>query len=119
MPHSVTDLAAPRPYRVADLGPFKLLDVTATCDADGHELMLAVVNRDRERAHPTTIHLTDAATMTEIVAYEVNGADPDTVNSFEQPHAVDVQEHRLDQKGQSISYTFAPHSFTLLCVHLA
>jgi hypothetical protein len=57
--------------------------------------------------------------MTEIVAYEVNGDDPETVNSFEQPHAVDVQEHRLDQKGQSISYTFAPHSFTLLCVHLA
>jgi len=107
------------PYRVADLGPFKFLDVTVTCDASEHELAIAVVNRDRERAHPTTIQLTDAATMTNIVAYEVNGADPDTVNSFEQPHAVDVQEHRLDQKGQSISYTFAPHSFTLLCVHLA
>jgi len=107
------------PHRVADLGPLKFLDVTVTCDASEHELAIAVVNRDRERAHPTTIQLTDAATMTEIVAYEVNGADPDTVNSFEQPHAVDVQEHRLDQKGQSISYTFAPHSFTLLCVHLA
>src|SRR3989441_368503 len=118
-PQSVPDLEASRPYRVADLGPFKLLDVTATCDAHGHELMVAVVNRDRDRAHPTTIQLTDAATMTNIVAYEVNGADPDTVNSFEQPHAVDVQEHRLDQEGQNISYTFAPHSLTLLCVHLA
>jgi alpha-N-arabinofuranosidase len=119
LPHSVADLEASRPYRVAELGPFKLLDVTATCDANGHELMLAVVNRDRDRAHPTTIQLTDAATMTNIVAYEVNGADPDTVNSFEQPHSVYVQEHRLDQKGQNISYTFAPHSLTLLCVHLA
>jgi alpha-L-arabinofuranosidase len=107
------------PYRVEGLGPFKLLDVAVTCDASEHELAIAVVNRDREPAHPTTIQLTDAATMTNIVAYEVNGADPETVNSFEQPHAVDVQEHRLDQKGQSISYTFAPHSFTLLCVHLA
>jgi alpha-N-arabinofuranosidase len=107
------------PYRVEDLGPFKLLDVAVTCDASEHELAIAVVNRDRDRAHPTTIQLTDGATMSEMVAYEVNGADPEMVNSFEQPHAVDVQEHRLDQKGQSIVYTFAPHSFTLLCVHLA
>src|SRR5207302_11352229 len=48
-PHSVTDLELSRPYGVADLGPFKLLDVTATCDTNGHELMVAVVNRDRER----------------------------------------------------------------------
>src|SRR5260370_28732617 len=32
------------PHRIADLGPFKLLDVTATCDMNGHELMVAVVN---------------------------------------------------------------------------
>lgn len=107
------------PFRVADLGPFKLLDVSATCDVSERTLAIAVVNRDRDNAHPTTIQLTDEATMTEVVAYEVNGADPTTVNSFEQPHAVDIHEHRLDQQGQSISYSFPPHSFTLLSVHLA
>jgi len=109
---------SPWPERVADLGPFNLLDVTATCDAQRRELMIAVVNRDRERAHPTTIQLMDAATMTGVVAYEVNVDNPDAINSFEHPHTVDVREQRLDQGGQSISHTFAPHSFTLLRLQL-
>jgi alpha-N-arabinofuranosidase len=113
------DKASPWPHRVADLGPFKFLDVTVTCDASERELAIAVVNRDRDRSHSTTIQLTDAATMTGTVAYEVNADNADTVNSFEQPHAVDVQEHRLGQEGQSISYTFAPHSFTLLRTRIA
>ncbi len=107
------------PDRVADLGPFKMLDVTATCDAQGRELMVAVVNRDREHAQATTLQLTDASKITGGVAYEVNADSPEAVNSFEQPRAVDVQEQRLDVSGQSISYTFAPHSLTLLRLQLA
>ena len=30
---------------------FKLLEVAATCDTSGHDLTVAVVNLDRERAH--------------------------------------------------------------------
>ena len=41
---------SPRPHRVADLGPFKLLDVAATCDRERRALTVGVVNRDRERA---------------------------------------------------------------------
>jgi len=110
---------SPWPHRIADQGPFQMLDVTVTCDAGGRELTIAVVNRDPERAHATTIQLTDAgASMRGIVAYEVNGADPKIINSFAQPHAVAVQEHRLDLEGQQITYSFAPHSFTLLRVQL-
>ena len=43
-----------RVHHVADLGPFTLLDATATCDADGGALTVAVVNRDRDRAHAAT-----------------------------------------------------------------
>ncbi len=110
--------ASPWSHRVADLGPFKLLDVTVTCNASGNELALAVVNRDRERAHATTIQLTDSATMTDIVAYEVNGAHPDVVNSFERPHEVAVKEQRLGVRGQRFDYSFPPHSFTVLRLHL-
>ncbi len=99
---------------VADLGPFKLLDVTVTCDATERELAIAVVNRDREQAHTTTIQLTDEATITSAIAYEVNGASPDVVNSFAQPNAVTVWEQRLDLEGQSVQYTFPPHSFTVI-----
>lgn len=106
------------PHRVADFGPFKLLDVAVTCDASERELALAVVNRDREQAHSTTIQLADGVTTTEVVAYEVNGADPNVVNSFEHPHAVAIQEYHLDLQEHSFNYTFPPHSSTVLRMRL-
>jgi len=116
-PHSVTDLELSRPYGVADLGPFKLLDVTATCDTNGHELMVAVVNRDPERDLATTIELVDAVATSGIVAYEVNGGDPSVVNSFEHPQSVDVRESRMDvdrERLDCFEYTFPAHSVTIL-----
>jgi alpha-N-arabinofuranosidase len=110
---------SPRPHRVSDMGPFELLDATATRDAAAQELTLAVVNRDRDRAIPTTIQLQDATAATGVVAYEVNGADPSVVNSFEQPEAVAVQERRLDVGGQRFEYEFPAHSVTLLRLRLA
>lgn len=107
------------PHRVADMGPFKLLDVAVTADASGKELMISVVNRDREHAHTTAIQLVDNVAVAGGVAYEVNGSHPELVNSFEQPHAVDVQERRLDLTGQNITYTFPAHSLTVLRLHLA
>ena len=47
-------------HRVADLGPFDLLDVSASCDAEGRDLTLVVVNRDPEREIETTIQLADS-----------------------------------------------------------
>ncbi|HZR40616.1 MAG TPA: alpha-L-arabinofuranosidase C-terminal domain-containing protein [Ktedonobacteraceae bacterium] len=102
------------PHRVADMGPFKLLDVAATCDAAAKEVTLAVVNRDRKQAHSTTIQLADAATVANVVAYEVNATDPDMTNSFEQPLAVTVRESHPDLTGQSLQYSFPAHSLTVL-----
>ena len=102
------------PHRVADLGPFKLLDVSVTRDAAGHELALAVVNRDHEHAHETTIQFTDGLTIGSITAYEVNGATPDTINSFARPDAVCVREHAFEVEGHSFTYAFPAHSVTLL-----
>ena len=101
-------------YHVADLGPFKLLDATATCDANGHELMVAVVNRDPERAITTTVELIDTAATSSITAYEVNGSDPGVSNSFEQPRSVDVRESRKDVSGDRFEYTFPAHTVTVL-----
>jgi alpha-L-arabinofuranosidase len=81
--------------------------------------MVSVVNRDLERAHTTTIQLVDNATVASGVAYEVNGANPDIVNSFEQPRAVGVQEHGLDLASQDVTYTFPAHSLTVLKLQLA
>jgi alpha-N-arabinofuranosidase len=114
--YSLSEATEPAPWsrRVSDLGPFKLLDVTATLNETSNEIVLAVVNRDRERAHATSIQLADDATVTGGVAYEVNGANPDVVNSFEHRDNVSIKEHHLDVSGNTINYVFAPHSFTLL-----
>lgn len=110
---------SPWSYHVADLGPFKLLDVSVTRDAAGRELAIAVVNRDRDHAHETTIQLTDAPTISRVTAYEVNGAAPDVINSFAQPDAVGVREHAFDVEGHSFTYTFPAHSVTVLRVRIA
>jgi alpha-L-arabinofuranosidase len=64
------------------------------------------------------MQLSDGAAVSGLVAYEVNGAHVDVINSFEHPHEVDVKEHRLDLSGHSFDYAFAPHSFTLLHLQL-
>jgi alpha-L-arabinofuranosidase len=100
-----------RQWTVADLGPFPLLDVTATCDPSRHELCLAVVNRSPGEDIPTRIDLGAYSLDGELTAYEVNGQDPAARNSFEQPHAVQVQTRRLQFVTE---YTFPAHSVTLL-----
>ncbi len=102
------------PHRVADRGPFQALDVTATCDAAGRDLVLACVNRNKEQPIATTIQLVNAAVQADINASEVNAPDVNAVNSFEQPGAVDIQEYTLDNGGQSFTYTFPAHSLTVL-----
>ena len=52
-------------------------------------------------------------------AYEINGAQPTTRNSFEQPDAVSVQRRPLEVQGQAFDYTFPAHSITLLRFQMA
>lgn len=105
---------SPWNHRVASLGPFKLLDVSCTSDIHGKELAIAVVNRDPERSHTTTIQFATKLAIKQGMAYEVNGSHPLTVNSFSEPSAVVVQEHSLPLEGAGIVYTFPAHSLTLL-----
>jgi len=108
-----------RVHHVADLGPFALLDASATCDRSGAGLTLAVVNRDRERHHRATIDLGAAEAKGEVLVAEVNGADVDAVNSFERPRAVDVREAKLAARGRRFDHEFPAHSITVLRVPLA
>jgi alpha-N-arabinofuranosidase len=103
-----------RGHRVADLGPFALLDVTATCDVEGREITLAVVNRDRDRAISSTIQVTGQAIGSQLLVDEVNGDDPAAVNSFEHPAAVGVRERRIAGGGDRLTYAFPAHSVTVM-----
>jgi len=104
-----------RPHRVADLGPFALLDAAATCDVEGREICLAVVNRDRDRSLAAAIRVLDGAIGSPVRAYEVWGEDPGAANSFERPKAVDVRERRVeDRNGSGLRHAFPPHSVTVM-----
>lgn len=112
--------AGERPHRVADLGPFPLLDAAATCDAEAREVTLAVVNRDPARDLPADLRIADAAIGAEVTAYEVNGHDPNAANSFEDPNAVTVRERRPERTGAGdLRYVFPAHSVTVLRLPVA
>ena len=89
---------AQRGHRIADLGPFKLLDVSATRDEAGQTVTLGIVNRHQDQAITTTIGL-DGAPIASAAVYEVNGDDPHGLNSFERPDAVVVQERQATPNG--------------------
>jgi alpha-N-arabinofuranosidase len=101
------------------MGPFDLLDVTATCDQEGRELCIAVVNRSLDQALPTGIELLGRAFNGELTVHEVNGPDPSTFNTFDQPDAVTVRTMTIPASGSRLDYTFPPHSLTLLRTQLA
>ena len=107
-----------RVHHVADLGPFQLLDVTATCDAAGGALTLAVVNRDKDQSHKATIDLGGAQATGEIQVSEVTGPDVGAVNSFERPDVVGVRERTVDGQGRTLDYEFPAKSISVLRMRL-
>jgi alpha-L-arabinofuranosidase len=105
-------------HRVADLGPFQLLDVAASRDAEARRLTVSVVNREPRREIGTRIRL-HGGTAAGLAVHEVNGDDPDAVNTFADPSRVGVRSSRMDVSGGHLDLTFPPHSFTVLEVDLA
>jgi alpha-L-arabinofuranosidase len=105
--------------RVGDLGPFQLLDVAASRDADAQRLTISVVNRDPQRALETRIALLGGAAAGRVAVHVVNAESPDSGNSFEHPETVDVSSSERETRGADIDLTFPAHSFTVVEVALA
>lgn len=106
----------PRPQRVADVGPFKLLDVAASRDADGRRVTLTVVNRSPDSAVSTNIEADRPIAPTGGHVHLVDGPSPEASNSFAEPDRVGVRTRRLAFEGTALELTFPPHSFT--CVEI-
>jgi alpha-N-arabinofuranosidase len=100
------------------MGPFDLLDVSATCDSEGRFLTLVVVNRDPENAIETTIKLADSTFEGDATAYEVTGKDPGTINDFGH-ETVGVSERSVNAEGRSFEHSFPACSVTILGARLA
>ena len=112
--HHLEEAGSGRQHRVADLGPFPVLDVAATRDASGG-VVLAVVNRDPENAVRTEVRISDGSFSGQVSVYEVNGEHSAVSNSFD-AEEVGVEEDGFEVDGGSFEYEFPPHSVTLLKV---
>jgi alpha-N-arabinofuranosidase len=119
LPPAQEEQSAGRVHHVADLGPFPLLDGVASCDAAGRELTLAVVNRDRDRAHRAEVELVGRMLTGPAAVAEVNGPDVDATNSFEHPRRVDVTERKVELHGGRVALDFPAHSVTVVRASLA
>jgi len=108
--HELHGETSPWPHRVADMGPFKVLDVTSVRDRSG-VVNLAVVNRELERDVHARIEVPGASGGS---ALELNAPSVETTNSFDCPAAVNVIERSLPEIGPIFAYTFPAHSLTLL-----
>jgi alpha-N-arabinofuranosidase len=113
-PGQESDAGGGRVHRVADLGPFSLIDAVASVDGAGREISIALVNRDRDRDLTASIALAGVQVGEAIRGWEVNGPDVEAMNSFEHPRRVDVREIRATAWSGGLDYVCPAHSITIL-----
>ena len=88
------------------------LDVSATYN-DG-EVVISVVNRHKNESIATDIICQTGSFSGVFEVYEVNGPDIKSMNDFGSDLVKTVRKDDIKAKGENITYSFPPHSFTLL-----
>jgi len=106
-------------HRIDDLGPFHLLDVAASRDAEARRLTVSVVNRDPGQPSQARISLGGARAEGPVVVHEVNGPAVDATNGPDHPDTVSERVRRHPADGDHVDIELAPHSLNVLEVALA
>ncbi|MBS1661186.1 MAG: alpha-N-arabinofuranosidase [Bacteroidetes bacterium] len=88
------------------------LDVSASYK-DG-EVFLCVVNRNKDEAITTDIQSQNGAFSGDIQVTEVNGPGIKVSNDFDKEVVQSVAKPAVRAKGNTLTYSFPPHSFTLI-----
>ena len=88
------------------------LDVSATYK-DG-EVFINVVNRNKDKAITTDILCQKGEFAGNFNVFEINGPDIKSENDFGKETVKTVQKPDIKAKGTKITYSFPPHSFTML-----
>jgi alpha-N-arabinofuranosidase len=95
------------------------LDVSATLDNTQKTLSVAVVNRHQTEPLHATVAVQNARPGRQARAFEINGASPETENTFSEPENVKISQKEVSGVGEKFDYTFPAHSVTLLKLTLA
>jgi len=89
------------------------LDVSATYKDNG-EVIINVLNRHKDQAITTDIISQKGTFSGPFEVYEVNGPDIKAKNNFDETKVKTEQKSAINASGTEITYSFPPHSYTLL-----
>jgi alpha-N-arabinofuranosidase len=92
--------------------------IDASASLDGDDLVLNVVNRHQSEAIEVAVGLEDRTYSGTVTVAEVNGPDIKAENDFGTT-LVAARTSSLSASGNSLTHSFAPHSYTQLRVRLA
>jgi alpha-N-arabinofuranosidase len=88
------------------------LDVSATYN--NGEIVICVVNRHKDNAIKTDIVSQSGEYADILKVFEVNGADVKSANDFGVENVKTVAKPDLKAKGNTVTYSFPPHSLTMI-----
>jgi len=103
-------------YATKQYGDIPYLDTSAALN--NGTLVLNVVNRSKDQAITAEVEAEDKQFSGKVTVTEVNGPDIKAENDFGS-QKVGTTQKSADAQGKKLTYTFAPHSFTVLQVKLA
>lgn len=102
-------------FKAAGFNAVPYLDVSAAYRADKKQVVLAVVNRHKDKAIETRVIHQSGELGNKAAVYEVYHDNLQAANSFE-GHPVKPVEKTAPCKNEEMLYSFPPHSLTILCM---
>jgi alpha-N-arabinofuranosidase len=91
-----------------------VLDISATLDKSGKQLVLYVVNRSKDKNAETKIDLAAGRFTGKARVSTINGPDIKAGNTFEKKDLLTTKENTLAVDGKSLTCEFEPHSVTAI-----
>jgi alpha-L-arabinofuranosidase len=102
------------PHRVADLGPFSLVDAAATASADRGRLALTLVNRSPDEPETVEIVLRDLAFDSDARVTAVTAERGREARVLPDVEGAHLDEGSETPKGATLTLTLPPQSFTVI-----
>jgi alpha-L-arabinofuranosidase len=101
-------------HRLADLGPFCVVDAAATCDRGRRRVSLTIVNRERDGAVPAEVRLRGAVFDGEARIRVMTGAGTRATGAGPPLGQVNIEDGSELLKGDRVTLELPPRSFTVL-----
>jgi alpha-L-arabinofuranosidase len=102
------------PHRIADLGPFSLVDAAATMSDDRRKLALTLVNRSPDQPETVDIVVRDLAFRGSAQIRCLTGERGRDARALPDVEAVSLEEGSAEADGPRLTLTLPAQSFTVI-----